>query len=191
MLPSRLFRCVGIPPPLRSLMVIHPALPPSVAVQLRFRLKLLPRMLSTAPSSHSASSYPRPSSSSAESSLGARETTHPSSSPSSSSLPPARTPEHEDIDSAHEPRLQLTFTCTVSNCAERSTHQFTKRAYERGIVLVTCPKCKNRRVPLILRLMHGLITRYFLLIDTSLLTILAGSRKRKGRMEVDFGQWKT
>ncbi|EJD07457.1 zf-DNL-domain-containing protein, partial [Fomitiporia mediterranea MF3/22] len=45
-----------------------------------------------------------------------------------------------------EPRLQLTFTCTVTGCTERSTHGFTKRAYERGIVIVTCPKCKNRHL---------------------------------------------
>ncbi len=53
-----------------------------------------------------------------------------------SSIPPA--------SEATEPRLQLTFTCTVESCSERSTHEFTKRAYETGIVLVTCPKCKNR-----------------------------------------------
>jgi len=47
---------------------------------------------------------------------------------------------------AAEPRFQLTFTCTVENCSERSTHEFTKRAYEKGIVLVTCPKCKNRHL---------------------------------------------
>lgn len=45
-----------------------------------------------------------------------------------------------------EPRLSLTFTCTAGECNERSTHTFTKRAYERGIVLVECPGCKNRSV---------------------------------------------
>ena len=43
-----------------------------------------------------------------------------------------------------EPKLQITFTCTVSQCGERSTHQFSKQAYEKGVVLVQCPKCKNR-----------------------------------------------
>lgn len=43
-----------------------------------------------------------------------------------------------------EPRLSLTFTCTVKECDERSTHEFSKRAYTTGIVLVECPKCKNR-----------------------------------------------
>jgi len=55
-----------------------------------------------------------------------------------STIPPA--------SEATTPRLQLTFTCTVENCLERSTHEFTKRAYETGIVLVTCPKCKNRHL---------------------------------------------
>ena len=45
-----------------------------------------------------------------------------------------------------EPKLSLTFTCTVADCGERSTHQFTKRAYQKGVVLVQCPKCKNRYV---------------------------------------------
>ncbi len=43
-----------------------------------------------------------------------------------------------------EPRLSLTFTCTVPQCETRSTHEFTKRSYERGIVIVQCPGCKNR-----------------------------------------------
>jgi len=45
-----------------------------------------------------------------------------------------------------EPRLSITFTCTVTDCGERSTHEFSKRAYTKGIVLVQCPKCKNRWV---------------------------------------------
>lgn len=43
-----------------------------------------------------------------------------------------------------EPRLSLTFTCTAPNCSTRSSHTFTKRAYEKGVVLVECPGCKNR-----------------------------------------------
>ena len=45
-----------------------------------------------------------------------------------------------------EPRLAMTFTCTVEACHTRSTHQFTRRSYERGIVIVQCPGCKNRCV---------------------------------------------
>lgn len=40
--------------------------------------------------------------------------------------------------------LQLTFTCTVEECGIRSTHAFAKKSYQRGIVLVQCPGCKNR-----------------------------------------------
>jgi DNL zinc finger len=43
-------------------------------------------------------------------------------------------------------RLQMTFTCTAENCGHRSTHQFSARAYNSGIVLLTCPSCKNRCV---------------------------------------------
>jgi protein import protein ZIM17 len=45
-----------------------------------------------------------------------------------------------------EPRLSLTFTCTAPDCSTRSSHTFTKRAYERGVVLVQCPGCKNRHL---------------------------------------------
>ncbi|KAH9975800.1 DNL zinc finger-domain-containing protein [Lactifluus volemus] len=47
---------------------------------------------------------------------------------------------------ADEPRLSITFTCTAGDCSTRSTHQFTKRAYERGIVLIECPGCKTRHL---------------------------------------------
>ncbi|KAK4683496.1 hypothetical protein P7C73_g6758, partial [Tremellales sp. Uapishka_1] len=51
------------------------------------------------------------------------------------------------------PRLSITFTCTAPQladpeliCNHRSTHEFTKRSYEKGIVLVQCPECKNRHL---------------------------------------------
>lgn len=50
--------------------------------------------------------------------------------------------------SPSEPRMAIAFTCAVAGCGERSAHHFTKRSYERGIVLVQCPKCKNRSVVL-------------------------------------------
>ncbi len=43
-----------------------------------------------------------------------------------------------------QPRLSLTFTCAVSGCGHRSTHEFSKRSYEKGIVIIQCPSCKNR-----------------------------------------------
>ncbi|ADV22583.1 hypothetical protein I305_04483 [Cryptococcus gattii E566] len=45
-----------------------------------------------------------------------------------------------------EPRLQMTFTCTAGDCGHRSTHEFSKRSYEKGIVLVQCPSCKSRHL---------------------------------------------
>ncbi|KAG2071633.1 zf-DNL-domain-containing protein [Suillus decipiens] len=45
-----------------------------------------------------------------------------------------------------EARLGIVFTCTAEGCSHRSSHTFTKRAYERGIVIVQCPGCKNRHL---------------------------------------------
>lgn len=69
-----------------------------------------------------------------------------------------------------ERRLQITFTCTATidqpeiegvtppevivedieveeiTCGHRSTHEFSKRSYDHGIVLIECPGCKNRHL---------------------------------------------
>lgn len=45
-----------------------------------------------------------------------------------------------------EPRLSITFTCTVPDCGTRSTHEFTKRSYQKGIVIVQCPGCESRHL---------------------------------------------
>lgn len=139
MLPSRLFRNLGIPPPLRSLLVLHPALSSAVAVQLRFRLRLSPLQ----------PSQPIPSSSRHLHSTSRNEVSSSRTSLDAGSQTPSTLPAHSNherpiAEEVSEPRLSLTFTCTVPDCSERSTHEFTKRAYQRGIVLVTCPKCKNR-----------------------------------------------
>ncbi|KAJ9096394.1 hypothetical protein QFC21_005216 [Naganishia friedmannii] len=47
---------------------------------------------------------------------------------------------------AIEPRLSMTMTCTADDCGHRSTHEFTKRSYQRGIVIIQCPGCKNRHL---------------------------------------------
>ncbi|KAG6916468.1 hypothetical protein DXG01_006662 [Tephrocybe rancida] len=142
MLPSRLFRNTGLPPALRSLITPHATLPSTVAVQLRFRLGLFPgtnaQAYSTAPLPPSASPPPSSSPSSTASSS--------SSTPKSSVSSAAATTTSQALPESLEPRLQMTFTCTAEGCSERSTHQFTKRAYERGIVLVQCPGCKNRHL---------------------------------------------
>ncbi|GAA5841026.1 hypothetical protein JCM11251_006787 [Rhodosporidiobolus azoricus] len=62
-------------------------------------------------------------------------------------------------------RLQITFTCTAPvpvvkppegeqapegaearPCGERSSHEFSRRSYEKGVVLVQCPSCNNRHL---------------------------------------------
>ncbi|KAF8552704.1 zf-DNL-domain-containing protein [Imleria badia] len=58
---------------------------------------------------------------------------------------PLETSDHTRFDPS-EPRLAIAFTCTADGCGHRSAHTFTKRAYERGIVLVQCPSCKNRHL---------------------------------------------
>ncbi|KAH9992438.1 DNL zinc finger-domain-containing protein [Russula vinacea] len=63
-----------------------------------------------------------------------------------SSAPSVATSGTQAATSDDEPRLSLTFTCTAGTCSTRSTHQFTKRAYEKGIVLIECPGCKTRHL---------------------------------------------
>lgn len=71
---------------------------------------------------------------------------HDSGSATSSEQANASAESKEAAGLALEPKLQLTFTCTVSGCGHRSTHEFTRRSYQKGIVLVQCPGCKNRYV---------------------------------------------
>ncbi|KAF7289434.1 DNL-type domain-containing protein [Mycena chlorophos] len=111
MLPSRLFRNLGIPPPLRSL---H-AFPP-------LRMRLASRQESLLTSAQRLARYSTPAQ--------PQETVKTTAAP----------------QPAIVPRLSITFTCTANNCGERSTHQFTKQAYEHGIVLVQCPKCDVRHL---------------------------------------------
>ncbi|KAG1860276.1 zf-DNL-domain-containing protein [Suillus subalutaceus] len=52
----------------------------------------------------------------------------------------------KDDSPIKEAHLGIVFTCTAEGCSHRSSHTFTKRAYERGIVIVQCPGCKNRHL---------------------------------------------
>ncbi|KAM0750875.1 zf-DNL-domain-containing protein [Meredithblackwellia eburnea MCA 4105] len=74
-----------------------------------------------------------------------------------SEAPPNKTPIGQ-IDR----RLQITFTCTApvpvpspagadgaehhKPCGHRSSHEFSRRSYEKGIVLIECPSCMNRHL---------------------------------------------
>ena len=77
----------------------------------------------------------------------------------SAELPLADKPDQLRI----RPRLRMTFTCTapvrqadvgaddaspssVAQCGHRSTHEFSRHSYEKGIVLVQCPSCSVRCV---------------------------------------------
>ena len=66
-------------------------------------------------------------------------------SPAQAASPAAPQSSHVAFET-QEPRLSLTFTCTVADCGTRSTHEFTKRSYQKGIVIVQCPGCENRWV---------------------------------------------
>lgn len=48
---------------------------------------------------------------------------------------------HIKID---DPQMMIAFTCTV--CDTRSSHVFSKQAYQTGSVLIQCPGCKNRHL---------------------------------------------
>jgi mitochondrial protein import protein ZIM17 len=144
MLPSRLFRNTGLAPPLRSLITPHVSLPASASVQLQFRLKVRAYSASTStaggPQAQTNSSISSSSANANDSSPADLSLSAPLSSLSQSSTSHT---QHLQTDPL-EPRLSITFTCTAPNCSTRSSHTFTKRAYEKGVVIVQCPGCKNR-----------------------------------------------
>lgn len=61
---------------------------------------------------------------------------------------PQNTSDSAKTQQSDEPKYSLTFTCKVPECDERTSHMFSKRAYHHGIVIIQCPKCKNRYVVL-------------------------------------------
>ena len=160
MLPSRLFRNVGVPPALRSLISPSPNLPSNIAVQLRFRLGVR------------SGSVPGLK---VQSERTALFCTSASARSAQSDKPAVQEDEQKNMDvkvdlgkdaggdavngaalpGRIEPRLALEMTCTVSGCGERSRHEFTKQAYEKGIVLVQCPKCNSRLVVFVFRFFLG------------------------------------
>lgn len=85
---------------------------------------------------------------------------HPSKSCAKSLVSPSSGSSEQNKGDDHpiqEARLGIVFTCTAEACSHRSSHTFTKRAYERGIVIVQCPGCKNRCGSILILLLPDLI----------------------------------
>lgn len=145
MLPSRLSRNTISSPSFRSFMAPRATLQSSTIVRHHLHLRPFPKT-SILPRSALRATF-----STTSCRVNAVKTPadgaqiEPSNSAQTSS-PPATTSSSNSVMETLEPRLSITFTCTVADCGERSTHQFTKRAYERGLVLVECPGCKNRHL---------------------------------------------
>ncbi|KAK4049544.1 hypothetical protein OIV83_004041 [Microbotryomycetes sp. JL201] len=89
----------------------------------------------------------------------------PSAAPFTTSLRSMQQQQHQQQNKSTpigqiDRRLQITFTCTApvpmttthttdtqtKPCHHRSTHEFSKKSYEKGIVLVECPACQNRHL---------------------------------------------
>ncbi|KAJ7483292.1 DNL zinc finger-domain-containing protein [Mycena latifolia] len=132
MLPSRLFRNTGIPPALRSLITPHASLPATLSVQLRLRLGIRPNSFVASQRTASYSTKPHAAPAVSEPSLDV-----------SSDL---ATTSPQALPETIVPKLSMTFTCTADGCGERSTHEFSRQAYQSGLVLVQCPGCHNRHL---------------------------------------------
>lgn len=48
------------------------------------------------------------------------------------------------LNESIKPRLAISFTCKV--CDERISRTFNKQSYEKGVVLIKCPKCLNHHI---------------------------------------------
>ncbi|KIJ65180.1 hypothetical protein HYDPIDRAFT_175201 [Hydnomerulius pinastri MD-312] len=123
MLPSRLFRNVGLAPSLRPALATCSVSRASALGQARLRFGTLRANSSAAGPSQHKQGPAQPSVAS-----------------------PSSTPAQQVKFDPAEPRLAIAFTCTADDCNHRSAHTFTKRSYERGIVIIQCPSCKNRHL---------------------------------------------
>lgn len=53
-------------------------------------------------------------------------------------------PAANGVATTSNPRLFMVFTC--AKCNTRAVKNFTRNAYERGVVIITCPGCEARHV---------------------------------------------
>lgn len=50
----------------------------------------------------------------------------------------------EENEKTNLARLAITFTCKV--CSNRLSRTFYKQSYEKGVVIIKCPQCKNHHI---------------------------------------------
>lgn len=58
---------------------------------------------------------------------------------------PAR-PTVENFGFVGAEKLGVSFTCTVNECGTRISKMIRRSSYEKGTVLIQCPKCKSRHI---------------------------------------------
>lgn len=66
---------------------------------------------------------------------------------------PVNAPKGTPIGKVLDRRLKIVFTCTAptpddaaATCGHRSSHEFSRNSYEKGVVIVQCPQCNNRHL---------------------------------------------
>ncbi|GAA5969421.1 hypothetical protein JCM8115_003243 [Rhodotorula mucilaginosa] len=71
---------------------------------------------------------------------------------------PVNAPKGTPIGKVLDRRLKVVFTCTApasatgdaaaadATCGHRSSHEFSRNSYEKGVVIVQCPQCNNRHL---------------------------------------------
>lgn len=50
----------------------------------------------------------------------------------------------EDNSRAEEEKLHMVYTC--AKCDTRAVKSFSKKAYTKGVVIITCPSCEARHL---------------------------------------------